>query len=220
MVKQSTKTKTKTKNNKTRSVYTRKHYESNDGMLTTVWGPSTWHLLHTISFNYPIKPTCDEKRQYRDFVLSMQNVLPCGKCRKNLRKNFEKLPFLWKHMESRKTFSKYIYDLHEVVNTMLHKQSGLSYIDVRERYEHFRARCATPANEMILKNFPDNKTRKNMNHLSNNNSQDSEKRNPLEKGCTEPIYGEKSKCVLKIVPQTEKCDTFQMNKKCIKRRTP
>jgi len=238
MVKQNT----KTKKNRSRSVYTKKHYESNDGMLTTVWGPSTWHLLHTISFNYPIKPTCDEKRQYRDFVLNLQYVLPCGKCRKNLRKNFEKLPFLWKHMESRKTFSKYIYDLHEVINTMLHKQSGLSYDDVRERYEHFRARCATPANEMILKSFPDNKTRKNRKNPFNSqdsekrnplpngsdsekrnplpNGSDSEKRNPLEKGCTEPIYGEKSKCVLKIVPQTEKCDTFQMNKKCIKRRTP
>ena len=26
-------------------------------MLTSVWGPSLWHSLHTISFNYPVKPT-------------------------------------------------------------------------------------------------------------------------------------------------------------------
>ena len=30
---------------------------SGDGMLTTVWGPSLWHSLHTISFNYPVHPT-------------------------------------------------------------------------------------------------------------------------------------------------------------------
>ena len=41
-----------------------------------------------------------------------------------------------------------------------------------------------------------------------------------EKGCTEPIYGEKSKCVLKIVPQSKKVDTFQIDEKCIKRLTP
>ena len=30
-------------------------YESGDGMLTSVWGPSLWHSIHTMSFNYPVK---------------------------------------------------------------------------------------------------------------------------------------------------------------------
>jgi hypothetical protein len=38
-----------------------------------------------------------------------------------------------------------------------------------------------------------------------------------EKGCTEPLYGEKSKCIIKIVPQTEKIETFQVDKTCLKR---
>lgn len=174
-----------------KTVYTRKHYQSNDGMLTTVWGPSTWHLLHTMSFNYPVNPTCDDKRNYRDFVLSLKDVLPCGKCRENLCKNFKRLPLTMKKMESRDTFSKYMYELHEVVNKMLHKKSGLSYRDVKERYEHFRARC------------------------TQNESPEEEK--GKEKGCTEPIYGEKAKCILKIVPQDTKCDTFQMSERCVKR---
>jgi len=45
-------------------------------------------------------------------------------------------------MRSRTTFSKYIYDLHETVNKMLGKTSHLSYEQVRDRYEHFRARCS------------------------------------------------------------------------------
>ena len=39
-----------------------------------------------------------------------------------------------------------------------------------------------------------------------------------EKGCTKPLYGKKSKCVIKIVPQETKCNTFQMDKKCKKSR--
>lgn len=183
-----------TKRSRRRSkVYTRKHYKSNDGMLTTVWGPSTWHLLHTMSFNYPVNPTCDDKRNYREFVLSLQNVLPCGKCRENLKKNFKKLPLKMRHMNSRDSFSKYMYQLHEVVNKMLHKKSGLSYNDVRERYEHFRARCVLDENAK-----PETKKKEN--------------------GCTEPIYGKKAKCILKIIPQEEKCETFQMDDKCIKKR--
>jgi hypothetical protein len=113
-------------------------------MVTTVWGPGAWHFLHTISFNYPVHPTAKEKKEYRDFVLSMVHVLPCGKCRENLKKNFKKLPLTMKKMKSRATFSRYIYDLHELINKMLNKKSGLSYEQVKYRYEHFRARCTQP----------------------------------------------------------------------------
>jgi len=39
-----------------------------------------------------------------------------------------------------------------------------------------------------------------------------------EKGCTESLYGEKAKCIIKIVPNKYKCKTFQMNKSCKKKR--
>lgn len=191
---------------KTAKVYKRNDYQSNDGMLTTVWGPSTWHLLHTMSFNYPVNPTCADKQNYRNFVLNLQNVLPCGKCRKNLKKNFKKLPLTWKCMENRAKFSMYIYKLHELINKMLNKTSGLTYNDVRERYEHFRARCSKS-----MKEFEKEKKEQQ-------EQQEAENEKEKEKGCIEPLYGEKSKCILKIVPQDTKCETFSINEKCIKKK--
>jgi hypothetical protein len=180
----------KVKMNKTQQrTYSLDDYNSGDGMLTTVWGPGKWHFLHTMSFNYPVNPTPLQKKQYRDYILSLKHVLPCGKCRKNLAKNLKKLPIQMKHMQSRETFSKYIYDLHELVNGMLGKTSGLTYDDVRERYEHFRSRCT-----------------------------ETEPQPKVENGCTQPLYGEKSRCILKIVPSTTKCETMQIDKKCIKHR--
>jgi len=194
-----TRRKTRRSSKKTRtSVFTQKHYLSNDGMLTTVWGPSTWHLLHTMSFNYPVNPTCEDKRNYRDFVLSLQYVLPCGKCRKNLKANFKKLPLKMCNMENRTKFSFYMYKLHEVVNKMLGKKSGLSYADVRERYGHFRSRCAKSIEE--LKREHEEIMKKS------------------EKGCTEPLYGEKAKCILKIVPDDTQCNTFDIDEKCMKKK--
>lgn len=189
-------------------VYSEDDYNSNDGMLTTVWGPSMWHCLHTISFNYPVKPTENDKKHYMSFVLNLQNVLPCGKCRKNLVKNLKKLPLTISHMKSRDTFSMYIYKLHETVNKMLHKKSGLSYEDVRERYEHFRARCLTKYNKDKL-----NKTRKNVAVVSKQHALSKK-----EMGCVEPLYGEKAKCVLHIIPQDTKCESFQIDDKCVKKR--
>jgi hypothetical protein len=193
----------KTKNNKTKKnrVYSKKDYNAGDGMLTTVWGPSMWHYLHTMSFNYPVNPTPEDKTHYRDFVLNLQHVLPCKYCRINLKTNFTSLPLTIGDMKNRETFSRYVYELHELVNRMLHKTSNLSYCDVRERYEHFRARC-TDEKPKIFKPENRSKTRKN--------------KKAAEKGCTEPLYGKKSKCIIKIVPQEEKGSTFQMDKKCVK----
>jgi len=184
--------------------YSEDDYNSNDGMLTSIWGPGMWHYLHTMSFNYPVHPTSADKENYRNFVLSLQNVLPCGKCRKNLVKNFKKLPLTMNKMESRATFSKYIYDLHEVVNKMLGKKSKLTFDMVRERYEHFRSRCTKTSKETKGTRG----IRKTMKNRAGHG----------HKGCTEPIYGEKSKCILRIVPQSEKCETLEIDEKCIKKR--
>ena len=64
-------TKSKRKMRKKRS-FTRKDYNSGEGMLTSVWGPSMWHYLHTMSFNYPVKPTREQKKHYKDFIYSLK----------------------------------------------------------------------------------------------------------------------------------------------------
>jgi hypothetical protein len=131
------------KNNTRKSscVYDSNDFNDKNGMLTTIWGPGMWHFLHTMSFNYPNQPTKIQKKQYKDFIISLKHILPCGKCRENLATNFKIMPLKAKHMKNRENFSKYVYDLHELVNKQLDKTSGLTYEVVRERYEHFRARC-------------------------------------------------------------------------------
>lgn len=187
-------------NNKTKKhVFSKKDYKSGDGMLTSVWGPPMWHYLHTMSFNYPVNPTSSDKKHYRDFIINLQYVLPCKYCRMNLTNNFKKKPLQMCNMKNRDTFSRYVYELHEIVNKMLHKTSHLSYCEVRERYEHFRSRCTEEKPKIF--NFKKTNTRRKK-----------------EKGCTEPLYGKKSKCVISIVPQEDKTATLKIDKKCIKTR--
>lgn len=185
----------KGRKNKTKKVFTQKHFNAGDGFLTTVWGPALWHSLHTISFNYPVKPSDEDKKHYRGFMLNLVNILPCKYCRENLKRNYKVFPLKMGCMKDRNSFSRYVYRLHERINKNLGKDSGLSYCDVRERYEHFRARCTEEKSNV----FTFSKTRKHK-----------------EKGCTEPLYGKKAKCVIKIVPNDEKCKTFQMDEKCKK----
>lgn len=191
--------KSRNTHNKTKKkyVFNKNDYNAGDGMQVSIWGPAAWHFIHTMSFNYPVNPTLENKKHYKDFIYNLRNVLPCKYCRINLTNNLKKKPLLMCHMKSRATFSRYVYELHELVNKMLGKKSHLTYCDVRERYEHFRSRCTEEKPKIFT--FKRSQTKKKK-----------------EKGCTEPLYGKKSKCIINIVPQEDKSATFQMDKKCIK----
>ena len=144
----------------------------NNGFSSNIFGPPLWLFLHIISFNYPMNPTIDDKNNYRNFILNLQNVLPCKTCRENLTKNFKQLPLTMKDMESRETFSKYIYNLHNVINKMLHKRVHITYDEVKNKYEDYRAKCDVKK-----------KTVKNK-HV----------------GCVAPLHSKhKKKCIIKIV---------------------
>ena len=124
-------------------IFTEDDYNSNDGMSTYIWGPPMWHTLHTLSFNYPINPTDDQKKYYLNFYSNLVNILPCKTCRDNLKKNFEKNPLNIDVFKNRNLLSRYIYNLHEIINIQLGKKSNLSYEKVRDIYEMFRARSVS-----------------------------------------------------------------------------
>lgn len=108
---------------------------------------------------------------------------------------------------------------------MLNKNSGLTYNDIRERYEHFRARCTddktsdqpikkiNKSTNFKLKGGKNGKKGKNRKTKKNKKT----KKN-MEDGCVEPLYGKKSKCVLNIVPKETKVPSLTVDKKCIKKR--
>ena len=178
---------------KKKNHFTEEDYYSNDGMMTNIWGPAMWHFLHTMSFNYPIHPTQQQKKHYRSFIDNLKNILPCGKCRINLLHNFTVLPLTNVHLENRDSFSRYIFELHNVINTMLCKRIHITYEEVREKYENFRARCSSSIKQKKQK-------------ICNATKKKREKMN--EKGCIIPNNGIKQKCILRIVPESTKCKTF------------
>lgn len=196
MVKSKKNRKNRNKNNKkrrkTKRVYKLDDYKSGEGMLTSVWGPSLWHYLHTMSFNYPVKPSKEDKKYYKEFIMSLKYVLPCKYCRINLRSNLKAIPLDAKALKNRTNFSRWMYCLHEHINKMLKKKSGLTYCQVRERYENFRARCTKKEIKNKIK-----KTKK-------------------EKGCVNPLHGRKTKCIIRIIPKDVKTPTLKIDNKCKK----
>ena len=177
----------------TTKTYTQEEYNSNSGMLTSVWGPSLWHFLHTVSFNYPINPTNTEKQNYKELILNLEKILPCKYCRINLKQNLKDTCFNNNCFKNRETFSKFIYNLHNHINKMLGKQFNKSYEKVRDEYENFRSRC-----KQTQKKGGGNGNKK-----------------LKESGCVDPLYGSKSKCIIRIVPKNTRKKTFKIDRKCL-----
>ena len=177
-------------------LFKKEDFESNEGMLTAIWGPSMWHFLHTMSFNYPVKPNKEQKDHYYNYLMSLEKVLPCKYCRNNYKGNLKNCKFSRRVLRNRNTFSKFIYTLHEEVNKMLGKQSGLSYNDVRNRYEHFRARCLN--DKRAVKKIVKKKLKAKV--------------KTKEDGCIDPLYGKKSKYVNRQMLHAYKLN-FKDNKK-------
>lgn len=152
------------------------NYNSKDGMQSAIFGPAFWMSIHLVSFNYPLEPTEVDKKNYHNWLMSIGKVLPCRYCRENFENNLKTAGYSDLALQSRDAFSRFCYDLHCVVNSMLNKKSP-PYETVRDQYEMFRAKCL---------------------------SEDQKKELRIDKkelGCIRPIHnGERGKCVIKVIP--------------------
>ena len=171
-------------------VFSNEDYNSKNGFSTYIWGTCMWQFLHIISFNYPINPTDEQKKDYLQFLKLLEKTLPCKWCRinygKNIREKDTKLSM--KTMKNRETLSRWVCKLHNKVNKMLDKNEYKDYKNTRDFYEQFRARC-TPVKDV-------------------NKGQHG--------GCNVPIHkGVKSRMVLRIVPRDSKTEVLKINKKCL-----
>lgn len=102
-------------------------------MNQNIWGPSLWFSLHTITMNYPTSPTYLQKQDYKNFFISLENVIPCNICKKNYKRHLIEYP-INNYLNSRKNLSYWLIDLHNAVNAETGKKI-ISYDKVIEKYE-------------------------------------------------------------------------------------
>lgn len=85
-------------------------------MDSNIWGPHAWLFLHTITLNYPDKPTEKEMIDHKNFFISLKDILPCEKCRKHYEINLDKFPLTEKILSSKSNITKWLIDIHNSVN--------------------------------------------------------------------------------------------------------
>jgi len=111
-----------------------------NGIVCNMWGPPRWYSLHVATINYPLQPTEEQKKGWRQLVRLWKNELPCCCCRNNYQRHLDRLlkPEVF---DSRESMVQFGFDLHNTVNKELgkHVLSPEELMRVRRILESGRA---------------------------------------------------------------------------------
>lgn len=130
-------------------------------MNQNIWGSHLWFSLHTITFNYPLEPTTNDKEEYKQFFINLQNVIPCSVCKKNYKRHINEHP-IDNFLNNRKDLVYWLIDMHNMVNGEIGKKI-LSYDIVIKKYEKVYGKKIK-----IDNNNNDNDNSNNLNHINEN----------------------------------------------------
>lgn len=120
----------------------------NNGLITKIWGPGLWVGMHSITFGYPINPTEENKKDYFNYFKNVGNTLPCKYCRESYNKFIQEPDTrLEDFLENRERLTYWLYLIHEKVNKKLGVDYGITFEDVKKRYESYRAQCSSVINK-------------------------------------------------------------------------
>ena len=122
--------------------------DSNNGLITSIWGPHEWESFHAKTFGYPIKPDNETKQRYLNYFVSLGDVLPCKYCRDSYKEFIKKEPTMLNldTMESRETLTRWGMALHDAVNNKLGVDYGVTYEELCYKFESYRAKCTKKEN--------------------------------------------------------------------------
>lgn len=126
---------------------------SGNGLITKIWGPSSWDHFHAVQFGYPIEPTEQQKADYKEYFRLIGLVLPCCFCRDSYQEFTAAdgdCPLTDAVMESRETLTRWGHCLHDRVNQKLGVDYGTTYEELCYKYESYRAKCTKTGKGCVM----------------------------------------------------------------------
>lgn len=108
-------------------------------MQSNKWGNHAWEFFHTLSFNYPLEPTQNDKEKYRIFFENIKEILPCSACKNSFTFFYDNLP-IDLYLDDRNGVIYWLFIMHNVVNLKLENKL-MNFREIILKYENMRARC-------------------------------------------------------------------------------
>ena len=122
---------------------------SRKSIQTCAFGPPLWAYLHMLAMSYPAEPSQAERLLFARTVMSILKTLPCNLCVSNADQKLDCLGFTGKHtaarlaqtkfFSSRTRLAKFMFDLHNHVNSCLGKPVKRNYHQFINEMKHVYA---------------------------------------------------------------------------------
>ena len=81
-----------------------------------IWGSMAWHLIHNFSMN-----STDNECMYI-LIKTFGYILPCPTCKKHYNYLINDIYILEKDGITKKKIIKYLYEIHNIINSNLEKK--------------------------------------------------------------------------------------------------
>ena len=86
-----------------------------------LWGPHLWYSIHFIALGFPNDASSIDKKNYKNFYISLPNVIPCEECSKHLINSLNQFPIDNFLLNKDKLF-EWTVIIHNEVNKLLNKE--------------------------------------------------------------------------------------------------
>ena len=127
------------------------------------WGPHAWKFIHIVALAYPVKPTLEDKQNYKRFYTTIGDIIPCAHCREHYKENLVKNPITDDILVNRKKLLNWTIDIHNEVNKLTGKTTYDYDTAVELITRNYECSPAKDNNKPVIENL------QNTNNIIDNN---------------------------------------------------
>lgn len=131
------------------------------------WGKHGWKFIHYVALGYPNDPTTNDKLIYKNFLSSIEYILPCKKCRDHFTEYIKTHPIDDSVLNDQQSFLDWTLELHNKVNEVSGKKPVP--LDVARKFVKDDS-CQEPIIENKINDNIDNTLINNSNNTTNSYS--------------------------------------------------
>ena len=111
--------------------------QNNNIFNPIIWGPHYWFVLYTIALSYPLNVNESTKKKYYDFITNLPLFIPIPDIGNTFSKFLDSYP-VTPYLDSRESFVKWVYFIHNKINIYLGKPEITYYDAMNNYYEHYK----------------------------------------------------------------------------------
>jgi hypothetical protein len=111
------------------------NYAFVDPSIPETWGAQSWTFLHAVAAGFPETPSEEDREHYQNFFQDLHYVLPCNECKRHFGEVLEKMPLTDAVLINRKTFNRWIMEVHNTVSRDLQKPKQFTWREYCKRYK-------------------------------------------------------------------------------------